>query len=240
MSLSRISMDRRWLSRGIAFLLLVGACLVFWLASSSDPRVGPSQNDRSWVAGYLTDHHSFGQIMRLPLERLIGIRVWLCKPVTPNSGVIVLQLRKLEDKRVLATSELPVSGLTTCGPITFRLSPITFDPVTDGEQVAVMLTLETHDVSLTNRVSVIAGQNQYGNGLLLRDNQQIPLADLSFTTLYASSRFDHIVPITDIAQSKPGIFGWAPLYALLMYGLLIALAFVFHALVRARSLNPAR
>src|SRR4051794_26514899 len=94
-SLFRISIVRRWLPRRITFTLFVGACLVIWLASSSDPRIGPSQDDRSWIAGYLADHHSFGQIMHLPLEGLIGVQVWLRKPVTPNNGVVVLQISRL-------------------------------------------------------------------------------------------------------------------------------------------------
>ena len=57
--------------------------------------------------------------------------------------------------------------------------------------------------------------------------------DLAFELLYRSSWFDRALPITQIARSRPGIFGWPPLYALLVYAMLVVLGLFLRRLAQA-------
>lgn len=226
------------MSRPIARLLtivalLVGPALALWLASIDDPRAGGGQAERSWVAGYLDDDHRFGQFAALRLEGLTGIRLWLPRPVSPGPGALILRLRTPGDSADLATAQLLVAALPAHGPATFRFAAI-HGAVPPGDRpVPVILALEARGVDRASAVSVMAGPNNYGGGLLLRDGREIPRVDLAFEPLYAASWFDRLLPITRLARSRPGIFGWPPLYALLAYALLLILGWFLGRLVRA-------
>ncbi|MEM8529976.1 MAG: hypothetical protein AAGF95_03985 [Chloroflexota bacterium] len=62
--------------------------------------------------------------------------------------------------------------------------------------------------------------------MLIHDGVQIARADLAFDVLYETRWMDRFLPITNIAQSRPGIFGWPPLYALLTYTLIITISYL--------------
>ncbi|HEX9440159.1 MAG TPA: hypothetical protein VF909_10770, partial [Roseiflexaceae bacterium] len=72
-----------------------------------------------------------------------------------------------------------------------------------------------------------------GRGLMVRDGQQIPRSDLAFETLYRARLLDRVFPITTIAYGRPGIFGWPPLYALLVYGALVVVGRFAYRVLRA-------
>jgi hypothetical protein len=223
----------------VATALLLGAGGVWALATQYETRIGPAQEERNWVVGYLHDGHSFGQIMRLRLEGLTGIDLWLQQPVTPGSGAVTIELRRLADQQVVATSEIPVAALAARGPTTFTFAVVETDRRAARDPVPLALILRTHEVNRDSAVSVMAGGNRYGGGAILLGENLVPGADLFFRARYQARVIDRVLPITQIAYARPGIFGWPPLYALLAYGLLVGLTLFFIALVRATASRGA-
>lgn len=55
---------------------------------------------------------------------------------------------------------------------------------------------------------------------------------LSITPLYQRRLFDLIWPISAMASGRPGIFGWPPLYPLMVYGYLLSISYAVVALRR--------
>jgi len=210
----------------IILALLIGLGLVLWLATLDTPRVGDGQTDRSWVAGYLDDQHRFGQFVNLSPKGLAGIRLWLPRPVAPGTGELIVHVRAADGGPDRATARIPVAALAQHGPTDFRFAALQADPLHDEPIAPLLLEIESQGVDRASAVSVIAGHNRYSNGLLLRDGQALPRADLAFEPLYAARWLDRLLPITQIAQRRPGIFGWPPLYALLAYALLLALGWL--------------
>ena len=209
--------------RALIGALLVGLAAVLLCASISAPIVGASQPVRNWVAGYLDDGHQFGQIIQPSAHDLVGVRLWLLRPVAPGAGTILLSVRALDGGDTLATARLAVADLPAHGPATFRFDPVALDRVVTSKPAPVALVLTTQGVERSSAVSVMAGPNGYSNGIMLRDGRENARADLAFELLYRSSWFDRALSITQIARSRPGIFGWPPLYALLVYAMLVAL-----------------
>ena len=216
----------------ISTMLLVGPGLILWLTALDDPQAGVGQTVRNWPAGQLDDQHQFGQRALLRLDDLVGVRLWLVRPTTPGAGTIVLHLRPAAGGIDLAEGQLAVSALTLRGPSVFRFAAIGADPRAANQATPIELILETHGVDRASAVSVMAGPDGYQNGTLLRDGREIALADLAFEPLYQASWFDRILPVTRIAQSRPGLFGWPPLYALLLWAALCSCGWFMGSIVR--------
>jgi hypothetical protein len=216
----------------LSVALLLGLGLVLWLAALDTPRVADGQTDRSWVAGYLDDQHYFGQFVNLPPDGLAGIRLWLPRPVVPGTGELIVHLRSAGGGPDRATAHVAVAALAQHGPTDFRFTALQADPLRDRPITPLLLVLESRGVDRANAVSIIAGHNRYSNGLLVRDGRELPRADLAFEPLYASCWLDRLLPITRIAQHRPCIFGWPPLYALLAYVLLLVLGWLLGRFVQ--------
>jgi hypothetical protein len=220
-----------WLA--ISTALLVGPGLILWLTALDDPQAGAGQTVRNWPAGQLEDQHQFAQRALLRLDGLVGVRLWLVRPVMPGAGRIVLHLRPAAGGTNLAEGQLAVSALTVRGPSVFRFTAIRTDPLAADRAVPIELLLETHGVDRASAVSVMAGPDQYKDGALLRDGREISRADLAFEPLYQASWFDRILPVTRIARARPGVFGWPPLYALLLWAVLCSCGWFMASLARA-------
>jgi hypothetical protein len=203
--------------------LLIGLGLVLGAASISAPAAGARQDMRTWVAGYVYGDHAFGQIVQPAHRDLVGVRLWLPRPVAPGTGTLILTVHPISGGEALAMARIAVADLPSRGPATFRFDPVPLDRAEGGLPAPLMLTLKGEGIDRSSAVSVMAGPNRYSNGALVRDGLLIPRADLAFELLYRASWFDRILPITQIARSRPGIFAWPPLYALLAYGLLVTL-----------------
>lgn len=229
--------DRRARRRGAGLAaLLAGACLCLGLATISESAVGAAQRERSWVADYLHGQRQVRQIVELPLTGLAGVRLWLPRPALPGAGRISLRLRSLEDGAELGRAQVAVAALDPARPTLFRIGPADGPAPPPRRPVAAELILEAEQVDRASAVSVMAGPNRYGGGLLLRGGRQIPRADLAFEVLYDTRWFDRILPITRIAWGRPGVLGWPPLYALLAW--LIVWGNGWLLLTLARSLGP--
>jgi hypothetical protein len=211
---------------------LIGLVLVLWLAALDAPRVADGQPNRSWVAGYLDDQHSFSQFVNLPPEGLAGVRLWLPRPVTPGTGELIVHVRSADSGPDRATARIAVAALAQHGPTDFRFAALQADPLHEQPITPLLLVIDTQGVDRTSAVSVIAGPNRYSNGLLIRDGQALPRADLAFEPLYTARWLDRLLPITQIARHRPGIFGWPPLYGLLAYVMLLTLGWLLSRFVR--------
>jgi hypothetical protein len=230
---SRFTMQRATIIRLVAAAVFsVGTALIIWLALLDDPLTGSGQVDRSWVAGYLYDGRQFGQIVEPARRDLVGIRLWLPRPIAPGAGTITLRIQPIDSEVDLATAQLAVADLAANGPTTFWLPPVPMDRLTTTEPVPLRLLLTTSAVDRGSAVSVLAGPNGYSNGLLLRGQQGLPRADLAFEPLYQSRWLDRVLPITQMARSRPGILGWPPLYALLLWGVLWGYGWLLLNIVR--------
>jgi len=203
-------------------LLLAGFGLILWLATAGTIRAGAAYREANRPAEPLFDGRQVGQIITPPLDRLIGIRLWLRPPAQARGGSLALRVRSLDQKIDLAIIELPVAELAVDGPTTFNL-PAPAAPFLMNRPETLELMLTTRGVERSDPVGIGVGGNGYGYGLMVRDGKEIAHTDLMFETLYRARLLDRMFPITAIAYGRPGIFGWPPLYALLVYGLLVLL-----------------
>jgi hypothetical protein len=225
------SYDSYW--RIVALIpILAGVGLTLWLARAPAPRIGVANREAGQVVATLSDGHELGQIVQVPLDDLTGIRLWLLRSADPGVGTLILRVRSLDRAKDLAVIETPVSQLAPDGPTTFRFVEMPIEPQRMHLRETLELKLTTRRVAEAGAISVLASGNKYGHGVMLREGEQIARSDLLFETLYRASLFDRLVPITTIAYGRPGIFGWPPLYALLLYGTLIALGLFVIRLVR--------
>lgn len=214
--------------------LLGGLALALWLASAEAPRVesDAGQTYRGWMAGYLYDQHRFGQYANLPIEGLAGVRLWLPRPVAPGSGMLTLHVRLSSGGPDLAVAQVAAAALAQPGPTDFRFDPLRADPLRGDQVEPLLIEIDSQGLGRANAVSVIGGPNRYANGTLTRDGKPVARADLAFAPIYAARRLDALLPVTRMAQRRPGIFGWPPLYALLAYGLLAALGWLLVRVAR--------
>ncbi len=214
-------------------LLLAGLGLILWLAIVGTTRAGDAYREFGQPAEPLFDGHRIGQIITVPLDQLVGIRLWLRRPVSAAGGTITLRMRSLDQQKDLALVEWPVAELTADGPTTFRLPQLAAAPLQMNRRETLELMLTTRGVDRSDPLGVGVGTNGYGRGLMVRDGQQIPRSDLAFETLYRARLLDRVFPITTIAYGRPGIFGWPPLYALLVYGALVVVGRFAYRVLRA-------
>jgi len=223
------------------FALLVASFgLIFWLASANTTRSGAAYRLAGKPAEPLFDGRHVGQIITPPLDRLVGIRLWLHPPANPRGATIALHIRSLDQQKDLATAELPVAELAADGPTTFNLPALAAAPLQINRPETLELMLTTNGVDRSDPVGIGVGGNGYGRGLMVRDGKEIAHSDLMFETLYRVRLLDRIFPITAIAYGRPGIFGWPPLYALLIYGALVALGLFAYQVFRSAFRAPAQ
>lgn len=215
--------------------LLGGLGLALWLAAAEAPRVESDSGQiyRGWLAGYLYDQHQFGQYANLPLEGLTGVRLWLPRPVAPGSGVLTLHVRPSGGGPDFATAQVAAAALAQLGPTDFRFAPLRADPLRGDQAEPLLIEIESQGLGRANAVSVIGGPNRYGNGTLTRDGKPVARADLAFAPIYDERRIDALLPVTRMAQRRPGVFGWPPLYALLLWAVLLIYGWLVIALLRA-------
>lgn len=214
-------------------LAAAGLVVLLWLATAAAAWPGSAYRDMSRPDEPLFDGHQIGQVVAAPLDRLVAVRLWLRRPANPGNSVIALRVRSLDQGKDLAAVELPVASIAADGPTTFGLPALAAPPLQINRPETLELVLITGGVAQADPVGIGVGRNGYGRGLMVRDGQEITDADLPFEMLYRARLLDRFFPITAIADQRPGIFGWPPFYALLVYGVLILLGRFAYRVLRA-------
>ena len=224
------------LYRSLFFLtILGGAVLTWWVATLNDNQVQTQQLERNWPATTLYDQHQTAQLMRFEPTDVVGIRLWLFNHADNPEGTVFVRLRPLGQDEDIAVAQRPVTELSPKGATSFYFTPLQSEILIGDPTEVIELRIETEGVSALQAISVIGGGNRYGQGVLIHDGVQIARADLAFDVLYETRWMDRILPITNIARSRPGIFGWPPLYALLAYSLIVIISYLC---IKVITTNP--
>ena len=223
----------------LVVLFIVGAIGAYALATTEGTRVGPHQFEHERSLRKLSDSHVLGQIFEIEPAQLVGLRVWLAVPTTPPESIITARLYAYEFKRDIASATLPTTALRSGAASVFRFTAIRADGWPAGKPLTVELRMSTHGVPADLPLVGLGSSNRYSNGLVVYDGHERPREDLAFAALYRGTRIDELLPVTQIATARPGIFGWPPLYALLVWSMLWAAGSLLMSLIRTLYNPPA-
>ncbi|NOK60594.1 MAG: hypothetical protein GFH27_549297n193 [Chloroflexi bacterium AL-W] len=210
----------------LLLVVFVGAGTTLWLATLSDDQVQTQQLERNWPAATLYDQHQTAQLLRFEPTDVIGIRLWLLNHADNPEGTIFVRLRPLNQDEDIAVAQRSVTELSPQSATSFYFTPLQSETLIGNPADVIELRIETEGVSPLQAISIIGGGNRYGQGVMIHDGVQIARADLAFDVLYETRWMDRVLPITNIARSRPGIFGWPPFYALLVYSLIITIGYL--------------
>jgi hypothetical protein len=198
----------------------LGLILIVVLSSLTTDRIGPAPTQRNWVFGRLDHMRTFGQTFVAQPGTLIALRVLLLANPSDRDDRVTLRLRYVDrDLPDLAVSSLPLRELSQRDWATFKLQPLTLNLTS-----SLRLDVEAPTLSQNDWITVIAGPDTYPDGEMLVDNLHRQSADLAFQPVYQRRWIDGLLPISRMAQGKPGVLGWPPLYALLGYACCVMLA----------------
>ncbi len=220
----------------MASLLLWIAVLIIGISSLTTDVSGPAPVERNWVLGKLDSTQSFGQTFRVDAAELVAVRVLLFAPAEPRNDLITLRLRYATTATPdLAVVSLPVRELARQGMTTFSLPTLRLRADPHAAPVQLQLTLEAPTLPPSAGVSVMAGPDTYAEGTLLANDVPRAFADLAFQPVYRQRWIDNLFPLSRLADGKPGVFGWPPLYPLLAYAYGCTLAYGLFTLWRRRQ-----
>lgn len=197
--------------------LILGLSLALLASTVSGLSTGPSQlehTERSWD---VYDGRTIGQVLRIDPERTVGIRLWLDAPDGITTGTLAASLYSFEHKRDIAQTTVPVSALRPDQPTDFRFSRLDLGDWPLEEPLTVELRVATTGVQQSAALVAYGSTNRFPNGPVVVNGKQRAAYDLAFVVLYPGTWLDNLLPITHIAEHRPGIFGWPPLYGLLAW-----------------------
>jgi hypothetical protein len=197
----------------IGFLVvLIGSSITFEVSGQGAPA-------GSWEIGTLHQNQSFGQTFVVEYPQLTAIRVRLL-PVSPDrSEPVTLRLRQF----AAGTPDLVVVSRPIHAIIPTEMTTFSFPPLSLGSGISTItptleFLLETPKLPPAEGVTAIAGPDTYPYGVLLVNGAQREALDLAFQPVYLRRWIDVLLPVSHMAAGKPGILGWPPFYALLVYG----------------------
>ncbi len=215
-------MRMRWLVWQV--MPWLGLAVVLLISTRTTTVVGAGPAQRNLVLGKLDQQHSFGQVFVAEQLYLSGIRVLLVPPPGERDDLVTLRLgvvaAGLPD---LAVVSLPVHALARQGMTTFAFEPLHLRMTPHSVTTTLQLTLEAPTLPPAYGITVIAGADSYAGGHLLVNGVARTQFDLAFQLLYQQRWLDQVLPISRLAEGRPGLLGWPPFYALLVYGYLYVL-----------------
>ena len=194
--------------------------LIVWIGSSITFEVsGQGAPAGSREIGLLYRGHSFGQTFVAEYSQLTAIRVRLL-PISPKRvEPVTLRLRHLAAGTPdLVVVSMPIHAITPAEMTTFSFPPLSLESGISTITPTLELLLETPTLPPAEGVTAIAGPDTYSYGVLLVNGAQRAGLDLAFQPVYLRRWFDVLLPVSRMAAGKPGILGWPPFYALLVYG----------------------
>lgn len=211
---------RWWL---LPLALLPGLLLALLLTLPE--RVTGQEVPAGWIMAEVNGEHRFSQSFVPERDRLAGVRLYLFRS---GSGAeydeqpVTVRLRTTTRPGPdLASASLPLRELRRDGPTEFAFPP--FSPVFPADVLSTTLYLEVEAPGLPPGSGLmIAGSSSNDEGGLLRiDGKRFSGFDMAFTLLYEPLLADRFVPLSRLAQGRPGFMGWPPLYLLLAYSYLL-------------------
>jgi hypothetical protein len=224
------ALGRLLVGRGARIAALwLGLLLTFALSSLTIDHAGPAPTQRNWVFGRLNREHTFGQTFVAVPGKLVAVRMLLFTNSGDRDELVTLRLRYAEGGLPdLAVVALPLSALDRRDWTTFEIQPLTLNVTT-----TLRLDVESPTLASNDWITVMAGPDTYPHGELFVDGAPRPAADLAFQPVYRPRWFDTLLPISRMAQGKPGLLGWPPFYAFLAYACCALLVSVLGRLWRA-------
>ncbi len=197
----------------------IGALIVLLWSSITIEVPGQGAPAGNQEIGLLYRDHSFGQTFVAEYSQLTAIRVRLL-PMSPDlSEPVTLRLRHFAAGTPdLVVVSMPIDAITPMEMTTFSFSSLLLSSGTLTITPTLELLLETPTLPPAEGVTAIAGPDTYPYGALLVNGEQREGLDLAFQPVYLRRWFDMLLPVSHMAAGKPGILGWPPFYALLVYG----------------------
>jgi hypothetical protein len=223
----------------VGLLFWSGCFLVF--VGSVIPRevAGSAPTQRNIMYGRLTSEHQYSQTFQAEAGTLIGIRVLLFPPANPSDDLVTLRLSyDTKDLPEIAVVSLPLSGLNSYGMTVFAIEPFSVTTPESLVTSTLRLDIEAPTLPANHWISVVAGPNTYAGGQLFVDNKPRPKYDLAFQPIYRATWLDRWIPVSRIAQGKPGFLAYPVVYALFSYICVFLIGLILIRLWRiARSTN---
>lgn len=202
-----------WLTFVAGLVLILGTSRITY----DEP--GPAPSERNWVIGRLDRSHAIGQTFTATQSELTAIRVLLFTAPNDRDDPITLRLRYADPALPdLAVVTLPLRELSHRDMSTFGFAPLRLRASPYAITTTLAFTIEAPTIAFEDGISVIAGPDTYPDGVLLHNGQAEQRADLAFQPIYRHSEIDQVLSFSSLADGKPGIFGWPPFYALLVWG----------------------
>ncbi len=194
--------------------------LVVLIGSSITVEVsGQGAPDGNQKVGVLYRGHSFGQTFVAEYSQLTAIRVRLVPVASELAEPIILRLRRhAAGTPDLVVVSMPIHDIVPAEMTTFSFAPLSLESNIATITPTLEFLLETPTLRPAEGVTGLGGLDTYPDGVLLLNGEQREALDLTFQPIYLRRWFDALLPISRMAAGKPGILGWPPFYALLVYG----------------------
>ncbi len=210
----------RILQRMQPFIAPLGMLIVLIASSVTVETPGTAPIRRNWVIGKLDRDHVFDQTFVVDQINFSAIRVLLLPSFNDQSDEPVILRLRTENVFAfeVASVTLPVRDLSRQGMTSFTLPAMRIRATPHTITTTLRLTLEAPTIPPAAGISVIAGPDDYPHGEAWINGQPRPDVDLAFQPIYQQRWLDRLAPISKLADGKPGLAGWPPLYALLIYG----------------------
>lgn len=230
--MNRPRKTRRILWPWLLAILVVGLVVVFSAAGTRGVSTGSRQLEHTQASWQLYDGHSVGQVLRINPSQMVGIRVWLERPSQITAGTLTARLYSFEHQRDVATATTPIEAVRFNQPTDIQFVSIEVEGWSQEVPLTIELRISTEGVPESAALTAYGSNNRYPNGPVVVDGEQDPSSDLAFAVLYPGTWLDEFLPVTHIAEDRPGIFGWPPLYGLLAWLTLWTAASLLLLLIR--------
>lgn len=211
-------LQNRWLWLALVFAL--GLATVFVATQTAGVSTGPRQLERTQAYWRLFDGRTVGQVLQIDPSQLVGMRLYIGGPRPGNNGMLSVQVYSFEHKRNIAAATIPLANVQLEQATDIRFDRVDANDWPSAEPLTIELRITVTGVPEATPLIVYGSTNRFPNGPVVINGKQRASHDLAFAVLYPGTAFDSVLPITHIAEHRPGVFGWVPLYGLLAWSAL--------------------
>lgn len=158
--------------------------------------------------------------------RLNGLRLWLEQPAPGGAQLSVTISSAATPSLALIETTLPLDALGPDGALDVRFEPLTIRATPQVLTTTLYVQLAAQGIS--------EGQSVLLRGAVEGDATR----SIAFTPWYQTRPFDALWPISSMADGRPGILGWPPLYALVAFGVLWMLTRILWLVLQLEFVGP--